>query len=88
VVGPDGKPVEGAAVGWAKSVDEHGEAIADLALGRITYTAKDGTFRLGPIAQGAYSLTGMTSGPRRIGYVTAKANSPDVVIQLNSDTRR
>jgi beta-lactamase regulating signal transducer with metallopeptidase domain len=89
VVGPDGQPVEGAPVGWAKPVDEHGEAIADLELGRITYTAKDGTFRFGPIGQGAYSLTGMAaSGARRIGYVTAKANSPDAVIRLEPDTRR
>jgi beta-lactamase regulating signal transducer with metallopeptidase domain/protocatechuate 3,4-dioxygenase beta subunit len=88
VVGLDGKPIEGAAVGWAKPVKDRGEEIEDLALGRITYTAKDGTFRFGPIAQGAYSLTGMASEPRRIGYVTANANSPDVVIELKPDARK
>ena len=88
VVGLDGKPVEGAAVGWAKPVNERGEEIEALVLGRITYTVKDGTFRLGPIGQGGYSLTGMASDlPRRIGHITANANSPDVVIQLKAEAR-
>lgn len=88
VIGADGKPLEGAAVGWAKPVDGRGEANEDLALGRITYTAKDGTFRFGPVAQGAYSLTALASEPRRIGQVTANANSPDVVIQVKLDERK
>jgi hypothetical protein len=73
-------------VGWAKPVDERGEEIEELVLDRITNTAKDGTFRFGPLAHGAYSLTGMASDlPRRIGHVTA--NSPDVVIQVKPDAR-
>ncbi len=88
VVEADGKPVEGAPVGWAKPVDQRGEELEELVLNRITYTAKDGTFRLGPLAQEAYSLTAMASAPpRRIGHVTANANSPDVVIQLQPEKR-
>ncbi len=88
VLGTDGKPVEGAAVGWAKPVDERGEEIEELTLGRITYTAKDGTFRFGPLAQGAYSLTGVAGEPGRMGQVSAKANVADVVIQLKPAERR
>ena len=86
VVAADGTPVERAAVGWAKPVDERGDESEDLELDQITYTAGDGTFRLGPLGQGAYSLTGLASGPRRTtGHVTANANSVDVVIQLKPD---
>ena len=48
VIGPDGKPLGGAAVGWAKPIDARGEAIEELELDRITYSAKNGTFRFGP----------------------------------------
>jgi protocatechuate 3,4-dioxygenase beta subunit len=88
VIGPDGSPVEGAAVGWAKPVDERSQEIDPLELSRTTRTAKDGTFRFGPVSQGVYALTGLAEQPRRIGHVTASANSVDTVIRLELEKKQ
>ena len=88
VIGPDGSPVEGALVGWAKPVNERGQEIEALEVNRTTTTAKDGAFRFGPISQGNYALTGLATPPRRTGRVTASANTVDAVIQLELEKRR
>ena len=88
MIGPDGSPVEGALVGWAKPVDERGKEIEALEVNRTTPTAKDGTFRFGPISQGNFALTGLATPPRRTGHVTASANSVDAVIQLELEKRQ
>jgi hypothetical protein len=88
VIGPDGAPVEGASVGWAKPIDERGKEIEALELGRITTTAKDGTFRFGPVSKGDYALTGLAEQPRRNGHVTASANSVDIIIRVEIEQKR
>ncbi len=88
VIGPDGSPVEGAAVGWAKPVNERGQEIEALELSRTSTTAKDGTFRFGPISQGNFALTGLATQPRRTGHVTASANTVDAVIRLELEKRQ
>ena len=88
VIGPDGSPIEGATVGWAKPVNERGQEIEALELTRTTTTAKDGTFRFGPISQGKFALTGLATLPRRIGHLTASANSVDAVIRLELEKRQ
>jgi beta-lactamase regulating signal transducer with metallopeptidase domain/protocatechuate 3,4-dioxygenase beta subunit len=81
VVGADGQPVVGTAVGWVESVD--GEFAG---LNRMTSSADDGSFRIGPLPQGEFRLTGLTASPRRLGKVKARGNQADVLIQLGSDT--
>jgi hypothetical protein len=85
VVGRDGKPVAGAAVGWAQPIDARGDAIDGLELGRMTNTAEDGTFRLGPLSQGEFRLTSVIEHPRRLGRSKARSNQTDVVIRLEPD---
>ena len=86
-IGADGAPLEDVAVGWAMPVDEHGQKVTPLELNRLAYTAKDGTFRFGPVSRGLFELTGSASNPRRIGYTCACANSADVLIQLKPENR-
>lgn len=88
VLGPDGKPVARAAVGWARPVDGRGHAVESLELGRMTRAAEDGTFRLGPLSQGEYDLTGLVGGPRRLGRARARANQANLVIRLEPDPRK
>ncbi len=88
VIGPDGKPVARAAVGWARPIDEQGDAVASLELGRMTDTAEDGTFRLGPLSQGEFRLTSVVSEPRRLGRTKAHANQTNVIIRLEPDATR
>jgi len=57
-------------------------------LGCMANTAKDGTFRLGPLSQQTFFLTGFIGEPRRLGHATAKANASDVVIQLQPEKRQ
>jgi hypothetical protein len=82
VVGPDGQPVEGAAVGWAESTDAESGLIG---LNRMTQTAADGTFRLGPLPPGEVRITGLAQSPRRLGKVVARANQADALIRLEPD---
>lgn len=88
VIGPGGEPVARAAVGWAQPVDERGHAVEGLELGRMTNTAEDGTFRLGPLSQGEYSLTSVIEEPRRLGRTKVRSNQTNVVIRLEPDPRR
>jgi hypothetical protein len=88
VVGPDGEPVARAAVGWIKPVDERGHTMVGLELGRMTNTAEDGTFRIGPLSQGEYSLTSLIAEPRRLGRAKAGSNQTNVVVRLEPDPRR
>jgi hypothetical protein len=87
VIGPDGEPVARAAVGWAQPVDERGHAVEALEPGRMTNTAEDGTFRLGPLSQGEFSLTSVIDEPRRVGRTKARSNQTNVVIRLGPDPR-
>ena len=57
-------------------------------IGRITCTALDGTFRLGPLPPGEFHLTGLAESPRRLGKVWAKANQTDAVIRVEPDPIR
>ena len=52
VIGTDGKPVPGAAVGWANPIRADGKPDEPLELNAMTATAEDGSFRLGPLAPG------------------------------------
>ena len=88
VVGADGRPIARAAVGWAVPVDERGELVEGLGLDRMTSTAEDGTFRLGPLSTGEYRLTGLVSEPRREGRARARSNQTNVVIRVEPDRRR
>ncbi len=82
VVDPEGKPLADAAIGWVEPVDERGYAVSKLELGRMTFSADDGTFRIGPLAPGEYSLTGVIEGPRRLGRVKGRSNQTNTVIRL------
>jgi beta-lactamase regulating signal transducer with metallopeptidase domain/uncharacterized GH25 family protein len=79
----DGSPVAGAAVGWVESV---GGGFPEL--NRMTKTAADGTFRLGPLPLGEFRITGLAQSPRRLGKVDARANQNDAVIRLEPDPIR
>ena len=85
VVDQDGKPVARAAIGWAQPVDERGEAVEALELGRMTSTAENGSFRLGPLSKEEYQLTGLASGPRQLGKTKARSNQDKVLIRLVPD---
>jgi hypothetical protein len=87
VIGADSEPVARAAVGWVQPVDERGNAVEELELGRMTYTAQDGTFRLGPLSQGEYRLTSLINEPRRLGRTKARSDENNVVIRLEPDRR-
>jgi hypothetical protein len=88
VVGPDGAPVAHAAVGWVTPVNESGHPIDGLELGRMTNTADDGTFRLGPLAQGTFRITSVIDNPRRQGRVVTHANVSNAVIRIELDERK
>ena len=77
VVDAEGRAVADAAVGWIESLD--GNAFE---LNRMTHTATDGTFKIGPLPTGEFRLTGLAESPRRLGKVTAKANQADALIRL------
>lgn len=77
VVDAEGRAVANAAVGWIESLD--GDAFV---LNRMTRTAADGTFKIGPLPPGEFRLTGLAESPRRMGKVTAKANQVDALIRL------
>ena len=77
VVDAEGRAVADAAVGWIESLG--GNAFE---LNRMTLTATDGTFKIGPLPTGEFRLTGLAESPRRLGKVTAKANQADVLIRL------
>ncbi len=87
VVGPDGDPVAGVAVGWVQPIDERGHPAEGLELGLMTGTAADGTFRLGPLPPGEFSLTGVIEEPRRLGRARTRSNQTDAVIRLEPDPR-
>jgi beta-lactamase regulating signal transducer with metallopeptidase domain/protocatechuate 3,4-dioxygenase beta subunit len=77
VVDAEGRAVAGAAVGWIESLGGNG-----FELNRMTLTATDGTFKIGPLPSGEFRLTGLAESPRRLGKLTAKANQADVLIRL------
>lgn len=79
VVDKDGTPVDGCWVGWVEPVSS---GLPEL--GRMTTTASDGTFRLGPLPPGEYRITGLASSPGRLGKVLVKANQSDAVIRLEA----
>jgi hypothetical protein len=58
-----------------------------LELGRMTSTAEDGTFRLGPLSQGEYQLTSVIERPRRLGRATVRSDQTNAVIRLEPDSR-
>jgi hypothetical protein len=87
VIGPEGEPVARAAVGWVQPVDQSGIAAESLELGRMTNTAEDGTFRIGPLAQGEFRLTSLIEEPRRLGRAKARSDETNVVIRLGPDRR-
>lgn len=85
VLGVDGKPVEGAAVGWVIPYGSDSVLEVALGLGPMTATSADGTFRLGPLPHGRFQITGVAEGPRRRGGAVATAYQSDVVIRLEPD---
>lgn len=86
VIGPDGKPAGNAAIGWLNFVNEQGQpALGEKPVPeRTTRSAKDGTFRLGPLPEGSYQFIGMIEEPEQVqASVIAKTGQKGVMIRLD-----
>ena len=84
VIDPDGKPVPGAAVGWANPIRADGKPDEPLELNAMTASDEDGSFRLGPLPPGQFQITALKEAPRRLGKITARSGRIDVVITVNA----
>jgi len=85
VVGADGKPSPDAAVGWLSPLDPTGKPTEAPGPDCITLVSPDGSFRLGPVPEGEYNVTGLVHSPRAIGEVKLKTGQTGVVIKLAPD---
>ena len=63
VLGSDGKPSANAAVGWLTARDPADKSSKAPAPDVIALTSPDGTFRLGPVPEGEYVVTGLVNEP-------------------------
>jgi beta-lactamase regulating signal transducer with metallopeptidase domain/uncharacterized GH25 family protein len=82
VLGPDGKPVPGAAVGWANPIRADGRPDESLELKDMTATDAEGLFRLGPLPPGQFQITAVKEGPRRMGRTTARSGQSGVAVTI------
>ncbi len=88
VVDAEDKPVVGATVGYLQPVNDEGviqqNNVANLGSPN-TRTAKDGTFKLGPVAKGKYRIMAIRNQPnvgQTNGAVHADSGAKDVVIKM------
>jgi RNA polymerase sigma factor (sigma-70 family) len=85
VLGPDGKPSGAAAVGWLSPLGPDGVPTKKPIPDRMTRTAENGSFRLGPVPEGRYCITGLIDPPRSIGEADGESGQNDVVIRLKPE---
>jgi protocatechuate 3,4-dioxygenase beta subunit len=85
VLGPDGKPSGAAAVSWLTPLARDGVPTEKPSPNRMTLTAEDGSFRLGPLPEGRYRITGLIDPPRSIGEAEGESGQNDVVIRLKPE---
>jgi protocatechuate 3,4-dioxygenase beta subunit len=86
VLRPDGSPAADVAVGWPILPDHKRPSVSLADLGqiqRVTATAADGSFRLGPLpVHQAFKITALADAPRQQAEVLISAEQPAVEIRL------
>ena len=85
VLRSDGNPSANAAVGWLTARDPADKSSKTPGPDVIALTSPDGTFRLGPVPEGEYVVTGLVDEPRAIGTVTVKTGQTGAIIHLAPD---
>jgi RNA polymerase sigma factor (sigma-70 family) len=81
VIGPDGKPSANSVIGWLQRLDSNGKPVDAPGLERITHTAPDGSFRLGPVPEGRYRILALIGDPRSEAYGVSETGQNDLVIR-------